>query len=119
MRLGTWNCFPATAGDADGLMTSSEFKKLGWSFTATFEDLPFGGECGGSTVKAGAGTGRGVSGGGGKALRAGDCGIPFSFGRWGASPGLYLGIGGGSFEVALCSRGLSGLGPGEAVRLDG
>lgn len=119
VRLGILNCFAATAGEADGLTISSEFKKLGWSFTATFRDLPFGGECGGSTVKAGAGTGRGASGGGGKALRAGECGIPFSFGRWGAIPGLFLGIGGGSFVVAIGSRGISSFGPGEAVRLEG
>lgn len=70
-------------------------------------------------VRAGAGTGRGVSGGGGKALRAGEIGAPFSFGTGGARLGLCLGMGGGSLEIAFVSRGLSGRGPGEAFRLEG
>lgn len=119
-RLGILKCFPGTAGEAVAL-TSSELRKLGWSFTAMLRDLPLGGECGGSNVKAGAGTGtgRGVSGGGGRALRAGGCDTPFSFGRGGARPGLFLGIGGGPFELACDSCGLSGFGPGEAARLSG
>lgn len=118
-RLGILKCLPGTAGDVAGLTTSSEFKKLGWSLTAMFRDRPLGGDCGGSTVSAGAGTGRGVSGGGGNALRAGEGGMPFSLGRGGTRPGLCLGMGGGSLEIAFASRGLSGRGPGEGFRLDG
>lgn len=117
-RLGILKFFPGTAGEVAGFTTSSEFRKLGWSFTAMFRDRPLGGDCGGSTVRAGAGTGRGVSGGGGNALRAGEHGRPFSFGRGGARPGLFLGMGGGSLEIAFVSRGLSGRGPGEAFRLE-
>lgn len=118
-RLGILKFLPGTAGEVAGLMTSSEFRKLGWSFTAIFRDRPLGGDCGGSTVRAGAGIGRGVSGGGGKALRAGEHGRPFSLGIGGARPGLFLGMGGGSLEIAFASRGLSGRGPGEAFRLEG
>lgn len=117
-RLGILKFFPGTAGEVAGFTTSSEFRKLGWSFTAMFRDRPLGGDCGGSTVRAGAGMGRGVSGGGGNALRAGEHGTPFSFGSGGARPGLFLGMGGGSLEVAFVSRGLSGRGPGEAFRLE-
>lgn len=63
---------------------------------------------------------RGVSGGGGKALRAGERMMPFSLGTE-PSPGFFGIGGGGSFAIrfVLESRGLSGSGPGEAFRLEG
>lgn len=64
--------------------------------------------------------GRGVSGGGGKALRAGERMAPLSLDR-GARPGFFGIGGGGSFVIAVGfeSRGFSGGGPGEAFRLEG
>lgn len=118
-RLGILKFLPGTAGEVAGFTTSSEFRKLGWSFTAMFRCRPLGGDCGGSTVRAGAGTGRGVSGGGGNALRAGEHGTPFSLARGAARPGLFLGMGGGALLIAFVSRGLSRGGPGEAFRLEG
>lgn len=124
-RPGILNCLPGT-GEAVGLTTSSGFNRP-WSFAATCGELPFGGECGGSTVSSGApGIGRGVSGGGGKALRAGERMMPFCLRGGGARPGFF-GIGGGSFAVMVAvagalvfdSRGLSGRGLGEAFRLEG
>lgn len=63
---------------------------------------------------------RGVSGGGGKALRAGERIAPFSFGI-DPRPSFFGIGGGGSFATRFVieSRGLSGGGPGEAFRLDG
>lgn len=110
------SCLPGTAGEGAGLTASSECKKRGWSFAAMLRYLPFGGEFGGSIVKAGVGTGRGASGGAERTLRAGECDNPFSFTEWGARPGLFLGIGGGSLGIALGSRGLSGFGADETVR---
>lgn len=118
-RAGLLKGFPVT-GEVTGLTTSSGFKRL-WLLAAMCRDLPLGGECGGSTVSSGASrTGRGVSGGGGKALRAGDRMAPFSFTGM-ARPGFF-GIGGGcSFATTAVvgSRVFSGGGPGEAFRLGG
>lgn len=119
-RLGILNCLAGGVGArAAGFTTSSGFNRLGSSFVAMLRDLPFGGDCGGSMVRAGAGTGRGVSCGGGNALRAGERGSPFSLMARGASPGLDFGIGGGSFAgEEIDSRGLSRRGPGDTFRLE-
>lgn len=118
-RLEILRCFIGV-GMGAGLTTSSGFKNDP-SLPPIFGERPLGGECGGSTVSSGASsTGRGVNGLGEKAPRAGDCGKPFSLGKRGVRPG-FLGIGGGSFGMATASgsRGLSGRGTGEAVRLAG
>lgn len=118
-RAGMVGSFPDT-GETTGLTTSSGFNRL-WLLAEICRDVPFGGECGGSTVSSGASRiGRGVSGGGGKALRAGERMVPFSLGR-GARPGFFGIGGGGSFAIGFVfdSRGFSGGGPGEAFRLDG
>lgn len=110
----------AGLGVAMGLTTSSGFKKDP-SLPPMLGERPFGGECGGSTVSSGASSmGRGVSGGGGNALRKGERSTPFSFCGGGARPGFF-GIGGGSFMIAVASGSdaLSERGPGEAFRLDG
>lgn len=71
-RLGILNCLPVDMGDRAGFTTSSEWSRFGSSLVAMLRALPLGGDCGGSTVRAGAGTVRGVSGGGGNAQRAGE-----------------------------------------------
>lgn len=103
---------------AAGFTTSSECNRLGSSLEAMLSDLPFGGEWGGSTVRAGAGTARGVSCGGGNALRAGEFGSPLSLMARGARPGLGLGIGGGSLVARQEEdfRGTSARGPGDTLR---
>lgn len=117
-RLGILYCLPVDMGERAGFATSSGFNRLGSSFVATLRDLPLGGDCGGSTVRAGAGTARGVSCGGGNGLRAGERASPFSLMARGARPGLALGIGGGSFaRQEVDSRGLSARGPGDTFRL--
>lgn len=119
-RLGILNDLPLDMGDrAAGFTTSSEFNRLGSSLEAMLSALPFGGDCGGSTVRAGAGTARGVSCGGGNAPRAGERAGPLSLMARGARPGFVLGIGGGSFVARqdVEFRGLSGRGPGDTFRL--
>lgn len=118
-RLGILNLLPVGMGErAAGFTTSSGFNRLGSSLEARLRDLPLGGDCGGSTVRAGAGTTRGVSCGGGNALRAGERASPFSLMARGARPGFDLGSGGGSFtRQEVDSRGLSARGPGDTFRL--
>lgn len=118
-RLDILRCLTGV-GIGTGLSTSSGFRKDP-SPPPTFGERPFGGECGGSRVSSGASNlGRGVSGVGEKAPRAGERITPFSLERRGARPG-FLGIGGGSFGMAIASvsLGLSERGDGEAVRLAG
>lgn len=130
-RLGDLTGFVGAAGEV-GLMSESVFTKAGRSPVG--RPTPrLGGECGGSTVRAGAGVGRGLMGDG--RGRVGDVERPLAAAKWGMVDTLSLslervgGAGGGSRAAeGLGSRsrrrpgfgaGTGAGGAGDAVRDEG